>query len=345
MGAALTYARRYALFTLVGIAGEDDLDAPDLNASSGHGGALNLNDDPTRSSNPETVSSGSGTLCRPNRNGGEARQPTLAPATSAPLRDQLSAVLRDQLMAELAGIHGPDQVAVWARKTLPAKNTLTKADARLVEDAFARRLASFETLQAPPPAPQPLAGAASTATAAEMIAANAKTVTAQTLAVAPGGPHVGALDTSADPDGIDKGELVMGEPRRRRDKVHLKFVAREPCLVCGRKPCDPHHLRFAQKRALGRKVSDEFCVPLCRTHHRELHRAGNEALWWENRVLDPLRIARKLWQHTRQERAARHKQPEISSEAPRPKTQPTAEPGQSPSEAAASSAAVVSERS
>src|SRR5271166_2265463 len=32
MGAALTYARRYALFTLVGIAGEDDLDAPDLNA-------------------------------------------------------------------------------------------------------------------------------------------------------------------------------------------------------------------------------------------------------------------------------------------------------------------------
>ena len=32
MGAALTYARRYALFTLVGIAGEDDLDAPDLGA-------------------------------------------------------------------------------------------------------------------------------------------------------------------------------------------------------------------------------------------------------------------------------------------------------------------------
>src|SRR5260370_35894941 len=30
MGAALTYARRYALFTMVGIAGEDDLDAPDL---------------------------------------------------------------------------------------------------------------------------------------------------------------------------------------------------------------------------------------------------------------------------------------------------------------------------
>jgi hypothetical protein len=37
MGAELTYARRYALFTLVGIAGEDDLDAPDLGAAQPHG--------------------------------------------------------------------------------------------------------------------------------------------------------------------------------------------------------------------------------------------------------------------------------------------------------------------
>jgi hypothetical protein len=49
-----------------------------------------------------------------------------------------------------------------------------------------------------------------------------------------------------------------------------------PCLVCGRKPSDPHHLRFAQPRALGRKASDEFTVPLCRMHHREVHRADDE---------------------------------------------------------------------
>ena len=38
----------------------------------------------------------------------------------------------------------------------------------------------------------------------------------------------------------------------------------------------PHHLRYAQPRALGRKASDELTVPLCRTHYREVHRVGNE---------------------------------------------------------------------
>ena len=63
-------------------------------------------------------------------------------------------------------------------------------------------------------------------------------------------------------------------------RQHLRFVAKQPCLVCGRQPCDPHHLRFAQSRGLGLKVSDEFTVPLCRAHHRELHRAGKEVDWW-----------------------------------------------------------------
>jgi len=52
-----------------------------------------------------------------------------------------------------------------------------------------------------------------------------------------------------------------------------------PCLICGRQPSDPHHLRFAQPRALGRKVSDEFIVPLCRAHHREVHRCSDEVGW------------------------------------------------------------------
>jgi hypothetical protein len=93
--------------------------------------------------------------------------------------------------------------------------------------------------------------------------------------------------------------LSIPEARRYRDKAHLQFVASRPCLVCGRKPADPHHLRFAQARALGRKVSDEFTVPLCRTHHRELHRSGNEFRWWEATGIDPLKIARELWKSTR----------------------------------------------
>jgi hypothetical protein len=98
---------------------------------------------------------------------------------------------------------------------------------------------------------------------------------------------------------IDKSVLAFPEPRRIRDTEHLKFVGRQPCLICGRAPSDAHHLRFAQLRALGRKVSDEFTVPLCRTHHRELHRRGDEKSWWEHTGIEPLGYAHDLWQQTR----------------------------------------------
>lgn len=100
------------------------------------------------------------------------------------------------------------------------------------------------------------------------------------------------------PGKIDKSVLAIGEPKRLRDKAHLRFVASQPCLVCGRLPSDPHHLRFAQPRALGLKVSDEFTVPLCRGHHRQLHQAGNEVAWWEDLDINVLGIARGLWEQT-----------------------------------------------
>jgi hypothetical protein len=94
------------------------------------------------------------------------------------------------------------------------------------------------------------------------------------------------------------------QPKRLRDKAHLKFVASQPCLICGRQPSDPHHLRFAQPRGIGLKVSDEFTVPLCRGHHRQLHQAGNEVTWWENLHIDALAIAKDLWKqsHTKHAR-------------------------------------------
>ena len=98
---------------------------------------------------------------------------------------------------------------------------------------------------------------------------------------------------------IDKSALPLGEPKRIRDRAHLRFVASQPCLVCGRQPTDPHHLRFAQPRAIGMKVSDEFTVPLCRGHHRELHQTGNEVAWWEERKIKPLEVARELWEQSR----------------------------------------------
>src|SRR5262249_25005898 len=83
-----------------------------------------------------------------------------------------------------------------------------------------------------------------------------------------------------------------------RDRDHVKSVAKQACLVCGRRPADAHHLRFAQAPALGRKVSDEFTVPLCRGHHREVHRCSDEAAWWKRTGVDPSAAARVLWLKT-----------------------------------------------
>lgn len=98
---------------------------------------------------------------------------------------------------------------------------------------------------------------------------------------------------------IDKSELTIGAPPRRRDKNHLRHVAGLSCLVCGRKPSQAHHITYAQRRGLGQKVSDEFTVPLCTIHHRQLHDHGNEKTWWATHAIEPLVIAAQLWAHDR----------------------------------------------
>jgi DNA recombination protein Rad52 len=102
-------------------------------------------------------------------------------------------------------------------------------------------------------------------------------------------------------DRVDKSALPISAPRRIRDKEHLRYVASRPCLVCGRSPTQAHHLRFAQPRAIGRKVSDEWTVPLCVTHHRMLHSVGNEEMWWKDLGIDPTVHAKSLWRDSRGE--------------------------------------------
>src|SRR4029450_736243 len=97
---------------------------------------------------------------------------------------------------------------------------------------------------------------------------------------------------------IDKS--VLTQPRRIRSKEHLRYVASQPCAVCGRAPSHAHHVRYAQPRGLGLKVSDEFTVPLCATHHHHLHETTQEREWWLERKIDPLIIARALWQQSQQ---------------------------------------------
>ena len=238
-GAALTYARRYALFALVGIAGEDDLDAPDL-------------------------------VQRPKQPSPEPplpRRPAKihAPRPAPPTPEQ-SAPLREQLQREMLTVPSEEALAVWAHRALPLKDRLTDEDAKAVEASYLARLAeitaSGRTTQEP----------------------------AETSASNDNAPTASSSSSQAD-DPVTR----LPKAERKRSKAHLAFVACQPCVVCKALPCDAHHLKIARPRSLGRKVSDEFTVPLCRAHHQELHQHGNEASWWANLQIAPLPIALDLW--------------------------------------------------
>jgi DNA recombination protein Rad52 len=123
--------------------------------------------------------------------------------------------------------------------------------------------------------------------------------------VSPTNQSAGLDNSPATMHPIDKSELAVALPRRYRDKEHLRYVAAQPCLICSRTPSDAHHVRFAQPKGLGLKSSDEFTVPLCRIHHRQLHASGNEVLWWNDLDVDPLPIAEGLWQESLQKRRSR----------------------------------------
>jgi recombination DNA repair RAD52 pathway protein len=125
-------------------------------------------------------------------------------------------------------------------------------------------------------------------------------------------------DANAICSKIDKSVLTFGELKRIRSKEHLRFVAAQPCLICGRSPSHAHHIRYAQPRGLGLKVSDEFAVPLCAIHHSENHGTGDERQWWQKHDLDPLSMARRLWQESPSGGLARNAMPTIESDEKKP---------------------------
>jgi hypothetical protein len=249
LGAALTYARRYALFTLVGIAGEDDMDAPDLVARVAH---------------KQTRGASGSNTDRLNGHGHRSARPSERTTTTVPrpllngLDSKASVALADKLIAEIDAFDSLARATEWAQCNMAKKNELFPTDARRVENAFQVKLDRF-----------------SVSTGDGMRQRNAT--------------------RSRRTKSVDKSALSLPEPRRVRDREHLRLVAQKACLVCGRQPSDPHHLRFSQSRAMGQKVSDEFTVPLCRGHHRELHRSGDETIWWNRQGIDSQGAARALW--------------------------------------------------
>jgi ERF superfamily len=254
LGAALTYARRYALFTLVGIAGEDDLDAPDLPSVS--------QPDPLKADHH--ISAMQGAVARGSDS---ARQRLRSKPPRPPmLSPHESNSLRGELVSELAQQNDADALANRAHRILPLKNRLSAGDAQLVEEAFSAKLSQLENIETPK-------------------------------------GNRDESDRQGQSRQVGLGEqqvTVIGKPVRERDRNHLRFVASQGCLVCCRTPSDPHHIKFAEQRAMGRKVSDRFTVPVCRLHHRELHRRGDERPWWATQGIDPLAVAANLWRKTRE---------------------------------------------
>jgi len=219
---------------------------------------------------------------------------TAKTASSTVLLTDESATLRDRLLSEISGLASQDSAATWAGEALFAKNTLTAADAKLLEDAFEQKLSQLSALPAE-------------SVESPIIEALPASVEGSQ------GIDTGTTANQRQPKGIDKSVLAVSAPRRYRNKEHLRYVTLQPCLLCARKPSDAHHLRFVQPRALGRKTSDEFAVPLCRIHHRAAHRAGDERAWWKAAGIDPIKIARKLWRDTRDNKG--QDRPNLSSQA------------------------------
>ena len=307
MGAALTYARRYALFTLVGIAGEDDLDAPDLNAKveqvskrseAGEGDVVRADacalEERRARTNADSDAEGksrSGYEDRLERRAWRGRKETNGRPARVILDAEESSAQRDRLIADLARLQSSDEAVDWVHKNLPVKNTLAAVDAEFVEASFRERLAAIEV------------PAAASENWSYATATREGTVPTEQRSGSDGEPFASSEDIAGGPIILPARRAarrrgVAAKTIRLRDKEHCNFVATQPCVVCGRTPTEAHHIRFAQPRALGRKVSDEYTVPLCRLHHRDLHGYGDEASWWAGVNIDPLPIALDLWRRS-----------------------------------------------
>ena len=284
IGAALTYARRYALFTLAGIAGEDDLDAPDLAIETTDTPVSDQRQQEKLNSRPHSKTSRAPAVRRPSKK----REPNNASVLSR----EDSGAMRDRLIEEISALQSAEIALAWAIRRIELKNSLTAEDAAAVDAAFRDKIPVFDPevrMDAPSFEPAPVRKVA-----------NRQTQPANSNgSIAAGGGGKSQLaegDPNQKPTKQNGKSIGLAKPTRARDKQHLRFITRQPCTACGRQPCEAHHIRYAQPRALGRRVSDEFTVPLCRLHHRELHQYGDERVWWNKRNMDPMPIALRLWQ-------------------------------------------------
>ncbi len=202
MGAALTYARRYALFTLAGIAGEDDLDAPDQSLSVSDARQPTLpNAARTNGSSRQRKTVSASTM----RTAAGPREPSSSSGLSA---GDLK-VVREKLIEEVASLKSADDALAWAIRRIGAKNSLTAEDAASVEQAFQGRVRVLAPEAYVATSPSESAGAPE-----QGASSNDR------------GPQSSAKDVN-EGNRSDQGtsELALAKLRRCRDKDHLQVIA------------------------------------------------------------------------------------------------------------------------
>ena len=187
--------------------------------------------------------------------------------------DTSVAELRARMIVEIGALQSGDDAAMWAHRSLSLKNTLTSDDAQQVEANFVANIAAFSHDKA----------------STELRKCADGEAKPQDSETEPSKP---------EEEGVSTGNRVMAKTIRLRDKDHRKYVSHEPCVVRGRRPAE-RIIFVLHSHARWHASSDEFTVPVCRIHHRELHRYGDEAKWWKGVNIDPVPIALMLWQHTR----------------------------------------------
>ena len=202
-----------------------------------------------------------------------------------------SAALRDRLIADLARLQSPDEAADWVHKNLPVKNTLTRGRRRARRGELPRKARSDR----------------SPASAAKLVAATAtrRRRREDSLRIPTRSPSLRRSEdqrlrrSSCPRRQLPRRVALRRKPFACATRSTASSSPRNPASSAAGRPTEAHHLRFAQPRALGRKVSDEYTVPVCRLHHRDLHGYGDEASWWAGSTSTRCPIALELWRRSR----------------------------------------------
>src|SRR5262249_10640043 len=166
---------------------------------------------------------------RGSRNGSQLGTAKNATAVLDPTQ---SAALRDKLLIEVANLTSADFAVTWAAGALGAKNSLIAADAKVLEEAFEQKMSGLQS------------------------SAVDETSTTESVAMVEARPeaHAQVADGGGDrSSGIDKSVLAVAAPRRYRNREHLRYVALQPCLVCGRKPQNRAFERMMNAQSSGSK--------------------------------------------------------------------------------------------